>query len=289
MDYNNESFLKTERRKIPYSMFALNPTRAIKQLLGQDVMIKSYTVNDIITDDECYIVDIEYYSIAFSPIKIFYINAADIKQLIPDSNIYVVQINGCNIKISSPVIKNYKKFIPIRINASIPNNYSPQGQLDQQFSYFGIIVRKPMNYLCTPLKYPGHRYTPFKMEDVKPIYPDDYKFTPISEDETKDGYKSEIQQFPILKAINNIVTAKSYDECKMGTNGYIIDIDKLPKEGDINGIILIQPKRIPSMVLFFPTISFTICEEEMNSIREFVKFDEINAINYDYCMKVLNK
>lgn len=289
MDSIENDFIKTERRKIPYAIFALNPTRSIKQLLGQDIVIKSYVVNDIITDDECYIVDIEYYSIKFSPIKIFYINVTDLKQLIPESGIYVTQIDGCNIRISSPLIKEYKKIIPMRINVSIPNNYSSHGQLEYQFSYFGIIVRKPMNYLCTPLKYPGHKFTPFKMDDVKPIYPSDYKFTPISEEETKVAYKSEIQQFPILKTVDNLVITKSFEECKMGTTGYLIDINKFPSDTDINGIILIQPIRIPSIVLFFPTMGFTICSEEMNSIKEFVTMDEINAINFDYCMNVMNK
>ncbi|EAX85300.1 hypothetical protein TVAG_047400 [Trichomonas vaginalis G3] len=128
------------------------------------------------------------------------------------------------------------------------------------------------------------------MEDIKPIYPSDYKkYTLISEDETKSAYKSEIQQFPILKAVDNLVIAKSFDECKLGTTGYLIDFNKLPSGTNINGIILIQPKRIPSMVLFFPTMGFTICEEEMDSIREFIKMDEINAINFDYCANVLNK
>lgn len=285
---SDNGFLKIERRKIPYFLFAANPTRTIKEILGQDILIKSYTVNDIITDDECYIVDIEYYSIAFSPFQIFFINASDIKQLIPGSTVYATQINGCNIKISSPALGDYKKMVPIRINASIPNNHSIHGQLDQNFSYFGIIVRKPMNYLCTPLKYPGHKFTPFEMEEVKPIYPNDYKFTPISESETLTAYKSEIQQFPILKAVDNIVVAKTFDECKQGTTAYVIDINKLP-DGDVNGIILIQPKRIPNMVLFYPTISCLICEEEMKSIKDFIKMDEVNAKNFDYCMNVMNK
>lgn len=289
MNFDENTYIRTERRKIPYNVFAMNPTRAIKELLGQDVLIKSYTVNDIITDDECYVVDIEYYSIQFSPFKIFFINASDIKQLIPGSTVYMTQVNGCNIKITSPIIGDYKKIVPLKINVSLPNNYSTHGQLDQQFSYFGIIVRRPMNSLCTPLRYPGHALTPFKMETVKAIYPNDYKYTPISEEETKNAYKSEVQQSTVLRTVDNIVFAKSFEECKMGTTAYIIDIDKIPTNTSVNGVILIQPRRIPNLVLFFPTPAFTLCEEELDSIREFIKMDEINAKNYDYCMNVLNK
>ena len=291
MEIDENTFLKTERRKIPYNLFLANPKKVIKQLLGQGVVIKSCVANDIITDDECFIVDIEYYAIAFSPFKFYFVNTSDLKQLIPGSAIYATQINGCNIKIVISSMDKYKKLVPITINVNMPNNVSSNGPLDQSFSYFGKVQKQPMNFLCTPLKYPNHQFTPFKMEPIKPIFPADYKYTSITEEETKEAYKSEISatKFALLSSIDNIVIAKSFDECKMGTTGYVIDIKAFPKDVNVNGVILIQPKRIPTMVLFFPTSAFTICAEEMDSIREFIAMDEINAKNFDYCMNVLNK
>lgn len=286
---NQDRFLQCKRMKINYNLYNNNPEQAIKQLLGQDIIIESYVKNNIITDDESYIIDVSYYSLRFSPMKIFYINKSDLKQLIPNSNLYVTSINNCNIQISSSLLSEFSKVIPMKINTMIQNNYSIQGQLDQPFTYFGTVVRRPMNYLITPLKYLNHQYSPFEYETIEKIYPENYKHNiSITEEATKNEYKTELLQFPILKNVDNVIIVKKFEECVMNTNAYLIDYRLIPKTG-INGVIMIQPKRIPHLILYFPTMNFYICEEEIESIYKFLENDEINYINYDYCINVLNK
>lgn len=284
---SNEDFVSSTRIKIPYNYTTQNITKTIKHFLGQDIKIKDVHINDIITNDECYIVDVKYLSIQFSPYNIYFINVNDLKQLIPSSNIYVTQINNCNIKITSSIISEYKKIIPIRINNCITNNYSTEGQLENEFSYFGIIVKKPMNYLYTPLKYPGHKFTPFELNDVKPIYPESFKCSFISNDDTLSAYKSEILHISILKIVDNVILAKSFDECEQGTNAYVIDVNLLPSTS-INGIIVVQPKRHPNLILYYPTMNFIISEEEIQSIKDFIRIETINYMNFEYCMNVIN-
>lgn len=290
--------VQSERLEIPYFIFSQNPSRSIKQLLGQNITIISYEANDMITDDERIIVDVKYTSIPFSLLKIYYVEVSEMKQLIPNSDKYVININGCNVKISYPRLDEYKKVLPIRIKPMLSNNYSPSGQLDSQFAYYGTTVNTPMNSLCTPLKYINHKFEPFETETIKPIFTKEFKETfdkKLNEnfkhmlEETISYYKQAINTFNILSSVDHIIHVKDFSECKTGTTGYVISFDIVPINKDINGIILIQPKRIPNYVLFYPTKNFTICEEELKSIKDFLKQDTINYYNFHYVREVLNK
>ena len=279
------STVRTERLKVPYTKYAYNPKSTIRELLGQDVIIRNMVVNNIITDDECYIVDVEYVNIKFNPFEIIFIDIKDLKLTIPNSTVYATKINGCNVCIKIPNIQLFKTKIPVTINSKLNNNNTADGQLADHFAYFGKIVRKPMNSLCTPLKYPNHQATPFKIAPIKKLYNDGYKLKQTySIDQIKDAYRAELSQFQQFNAVDNIVVAKSFSECKYGTTAYLIDFKLLPADRYINGIILIQPKRNPYTILYYPTNTYTLYIEELESIASFLEMDEINALNYDCVM-----
>ena len=268
------------RLEIPYFMYSLNPTQSIKQLLGQNVRIITHSSNDVITENDSLIVDVEYTSIPFSLLKIYYVKVSDLKRLMPNCEKYVAVINGCNVKISSPKLKEFSKVLPIKIKATLSNNYSSSGQLDSQFAYYGTTVSSPMNSLCSPLKYINHSFEPFDTEEIKPIYTPEFKSEFEKKvkdshqkllDETMKYYKQALSTFNILSAVDHVTSeVKNISECKMGTTGYVIPFDLIPLDKSINGIILIQPKRIPNYVLFYPTKNFTICSEELVSIKKFI-------------------
>lgn len=282
---NVSSVVRKERLKVPYQIYVRNSHKTIRELLGQDILINNITVNDIVTDDECYIIDVEYINIKFNPFEIIFVDTSSLKPILPNSTIYGTQIKECNVCIKISSLQEYPTKIPIRINPMLNNNNSADGQLPESFSYFGKIIRKPMNNLCTPLKHPGHQLTPFKIPTIPKLYGEGYKLKhEISMDETKEAYKSEIVNFQQLKGIDNVVVAKSFADCKYGTTGYVIDFDLLPKDRNLNGIIMIQANRICNMVLYFPTIQYTIFEEELESIKSFLEMDEVNAKNFDFVM-----
>lgn len=287
----------TERLEIPYLLYSINPSRSIKQLLGQNITIHSYTPNDLITNDENLIVDVQYSSIPLSLLKIYYVETSSLKKLMPNSEKYIVTINNCNVKISSPKLKEFPKLLPIRVKPTLSNNYSSSGQLDSQFSYYGTTVISPMNSLCTPLKYINHAFEPFHAEPVTPMYPSTFpqaineKIKAKLQDlisETVNYYKQAISIFHILSSVDHVVATSSFDTCKLGTTAYVLPFDKIPSDKNINGIILIQPKRIPDYVLFFPTNNFTISVEELRSIADFIIQDTINYYNYVYVRDVIN-
>ena len=158
IDNDSNYPVNNERIQLPYSLFMLNPTRTIKQLLGQNITIISFTYSDVITNDENIIVDVKYTSIPISILKIYYIETSSLKHIMPNNEKYVATINGCNVKISLPNLDKDMKILPIRIKPTLSNNYSSSGQLNAQFAYYGIPVsiNNCMNYLCTPLKYINH-------------------------------------------------------------------------------------------------------------------------------------
>lgn len=290
------------RLKIPYQTFLANPAFTIKQYLGQHITIISYTTSDIITSDDCIIVDIEYTSIQLSPFITYYIKTSSIKPIIPNSDKYIASINNCNVKITIPNISDYQSIpnslIPINIRATLPNNYSPNGPIESQFTYFGTIVSSPMNNLCTPLRYINHSYEPFSVEPIKALYPQDY--ITQHESQHKDSfetdllftvkqYKQALVLFNILAPIDRVVSVNKFSECISGTTGYVINFSEIPLTEYINGIILIQSKRIPNYILFYPTDTCTISPEELLSIKQFLENDIVNYYNYEYVMNVINK
>ena len=299
MDGETEYPIQKCRLEIPYFMYSLNPTQSIKQLLGQNVRVISHSSNDVITENDSLIVDVEYTSIPFSLLKIYYVKVSDLKRLMPNCEKYVAVINGCNVKISSPKLKEFSKVLPIKIKATLSNNYSSSGQLDSQFAYYGTTVSWPMNSLCSPLKYINHSFEPFDTEEIKPIYTPEFKSEFEKKvkdnhqkllDETMKYYKQALSTFNILSAVDHVTSeVKNISECKMGTTGYVIPFDLIPLDKNINGIILIQPKRIPNYVLFYPTKNFTICSEELVSIKKFIEQDKENFYNFNYVRDVLNK
>lgn len=287
------------RLEIPCSMYSINPIQSIKQLLGQNVTIISHSSNDIVTENDTLIIDVEYTSIPFSLLKIYYVNVSELKRLIPNCEKYVATINGCNVKISSPKLKEFSKVLPIKIKPTLSNNYTSSGQIDSQFSYYGSTVSSPMNYLCSPLKYINHSFEPFDTEEIKPIYTPEFK-TEFEKkvkdnhqnlfDEMMKYYKQSTSTFNILSSVDHVTSdVKSFSDCKIGTTGYVIPFNIIPTDKDINGIILIQPKRLPEYVLFYPTNNFTICSEELISIKKFIEQDKENFYNFNYVRDVLNK
>lgn len=301
IDNDSNYPVNNERIQLPYSLFMLNPTRTIKQLLGQNITIISFTYSDVITNDENIIVDVKYTSIPISILKIYYIETSSLKHIMPNNEKYVATINGCNVKISLPNLDKDMKILPIRIKPTLSNNYSSSGQLNAQFAYYGIPVsiNNCMNYLCTPLKYINHKYEPFQSEPVKPIYNESFKAEMLKHmqlDETikeldefsLTNYKQSIRTFNVLSSVDHVLIVNSFDECKLGTTGYIIDFNKIPLDKNINGIILIQPKRNPYYVLFYPTKNFTICIDELKSIKDFLDQDIINYFNLIYLHNYIN-
>ena len=288
---------KTTRLSIPYFLYSQSSHRAIKQLLGQDITIISETPNNIISEDDHIFVDVTYSSIPLSTLRIYYIPTSSLKKLIPNGEKYVITINNCNVKISSPRLKDFPSVIPIRLKSTLSNNFTDAGQSELQFAYYGLTVTNPLSTFITPVKYPNHASSPFTLETISPIYPSSFtsqiqSYLSQNKDslleETLKYYRQSLSNFNLLSFIDHIESTSNFSDIKMGTTAYIIPFDIVPLDRSHKAIILIQARRLPSYILYFPTNNFTITEEEINSIHHLIQQDIINFNNFHYLKTVLN-
>ena len=318
----------TRRLKVNYNSFARSPVGTIKQILGQNTTLVSYKVNSIINWSGEVYVDVEYKSIPIDPFAIYFIPIDSIKHLIPNSEKYVCTVNGCNVKLNNPKLKDFKQYLPIKIKKSIINDTD---HFDNYFSiidesiekdntaasttfaaktnistpvamYFGTTVVNPMNALITPLSLlqqnVGDQLTQspigsfgFSITIPKKLYPDNYKPKNVyTIEETLKQYKQTISNSSVLSIVDNIEiydnSNKSHDifnssSTQYSTTAYLITASQLP-DHKIMGIILLQPKRVFDVMLFYPTNAYTISVEELNSIKQFIEADRINYYNFNF-------
>lgn len=291
------------RLSINYHYFNAHPVRAIKQLIGQNATLISYKQNSVVSWDGNVIVDIVYRSIPIDQFSIYYVKQSEIKHLIPNSEKYITTINGCNVKLNNPKLNQFKEWLPIRIKKSMINDtdsyeeYYTQSIDDTNTNelknnsgglanYFGTTVNNPMNSLITPLNLitNNNEYisTGFNITLPEKLYPDNFKPKELyTLDETIKYYRQVVQSLPAISIIQDIEQSDKLPENQsMETIGYLIDVKLLDTCDTLKGVILIQPKRICSLILYYPTNTYTISHEEIESIKKFVQMDQINYNNF---------
>ena len=300
---------KTLRLKINAQLFNQAPVRTIKQLIGQNSTLLSYKLNSMVTWNGEVIVDVIYRSISIDQFTIYYIPMDSIKHLMPNSEKYITTINGCNVKLNNPKLNQFNNYLPVRIKTTIINGADDYEQyytesIEQESlhelnnngselaSYFGTTVSNPLNSLMTPISslVDGVGNIGFSLTIPEQLYPKTFKAKETYNiNETLRYYKQSAQATPALQLVDNI---KVYEQKQLpdvdssnGTTAYIINAELLPDDHSINGIVMIQPKRIPDMIFYYPTNSFTISVDELKSIKTFIKADEINYCNFMYLKK----
>lgn len=301
-----DTIVSKVRLSIPYALYSTHPTRSIKQLLSHSIKIHSYTPMSIITNDETVIVDVTYSHIAFSPLDIYYVQSSSLKKLLPDSDKYAVSINDIPVKVTIPSISDYTNIIPLRIRPTLANNFTSQTeqQLTTAFAYYATVVTNPLTALTTPVRYPNHSFSPFKID--KPVKKFDDSFIENCKESTTgllltpeqilEYYKQSLSTFERLSDIDHIsfLPPNATTLPSPSTSAYIVPFHILydlinKSEGPINAVIHIQPRRLPDHVLYYPTDSYTLIDEEIESIKDFIEYETINFYNYIYTMDVENK
>ena len=130
----------------------------------------------------------------------------------------------------------------------------------------------------------------FSLPLPEKLYPSTFKPTFISAEDNLKNYKQCLMSAKLLSNVDNVVSiSKLPDDIPTSTTtAYVCDINIFTQnsidgnDGSINGIILIQPKRIPTSILWYPTNAYRISKDELESIKRFIEFDLINYTNYQY-------
>lgn len=201
-------------------------------------------------------------------------------------------------------------------------------QLSTSFAYYATVVTNPLTSLTTPFRYPNHSFTPFRIEKPAKKYDDAFiakcasaitstngsTNTSTSTDaststnvstsstallltpeQTLEYYKQSLSSSERLSGIDHIAFLPPNATAlpPPSTSAYIVQFDVLHNlisktEGPINAIIHIQPRRLPDQVLYFPTDNYTLIDEEIESIKDFIEYETINFYNYIYTIDVEN-
>ena len=308
------------RVSVNATIFNSAPIRTLKQLIGPNSVLLSYRINSIITPSDELLIDIVYSNLKISPFIIHYIPMKEIKHLIPNSEKYICVINGQTVKLNNPKLNDFHDYLPVRIEHTNINDtdaydkyYSTcDGETytlntsdshSTPIAYFTKNVLNPLNTLLTPLSLiGGNSYSSFAYtinhdnntdgdcgDNYPPVlYPKSFKPPEIySLADTEQYYKQTATTIPALNIIETFQTLKQTDSLPninepTSTIAFIMPFDILPLTHDIKGIILIQPKRLVRYILYYPTNSYIISTDELNSIKRFIDYDEINYNNYYY-------
>ena len=301
----------TRRLSINAAIFNSAPIRTIKQLIGPNAQLLSYKVNSIITPFDEILVDVVYKSLPLSSFAIYYIPIDSIKHLIPNSEKYIATINSISVKLNNPKLNEFSNYLPVRVKNTIINDtdayekyYSTiddstfelntsSNPHSQPLAYFATTVSNPLNSLITPLSLIGANESAsfsFELSEPPKLYPDTFKQpkSPYTMEDMIRYYKQTTATIPSLSLIETITPATSFpaeNNATMSTTAYVLDIDVLPSDKPIRGIVLLQPKRIPTYLLFYPSNAYTISPDELKSIKKFVNAEVINFNNYHYLKK----
>ena len=189
-------------------------------------------------------------------------------------------------------------------NEQQTNEYRLKTNINQpNASYFGTTVLYPMNSLITPINLivanndnnnssnqssTTNCSLGFEITIPPKLYPDSFKpKIEYTMDDTLRHYKQLLTNSRILSLAETIIdktneSATNEDIFKSNiasTTCYLIHSSQLPNHA-INGIIALQPKRIPDILLYYPTNSYTISVQELDSIKQFIEMDTINYYNF---------
>lgn len=269
--------MQDEHRRllVPAKEFALHPINTVKSLIGLDAEVKSVKQNEIYREDGLLMVDVTYAALDVNPSIIHFVKKSDVKPISPDSQDYGVKIQGLNVLINMTDVNidSYKGYYPIQI---MRKDFIEDRR---HFQYYGKICLKPLGYLCSPLM----SKISFEFPPQTKLYPEKYKpKKTCTEAYMITMYKHELQKFGLISNIDTIEKAKTFEDCKNSLVGYIIDWNELKKQDILQGIILIQPNRIPDMVLYIPSAMFMINMTDINNIDKFLEFSKVNWLNYCY-------
>lgn len=183
--------------------------------------------------------------------------------------------------------------------------------LHDNIPYYATLVHQPLSCICTPLKYLTNHTEPFITEPITTFYTEEFRKAFDADIQSHlhqhisrmvEHYKQSLNDYVILSSIDQILVVgdenndggknktvvKCFADCKRGTTGYIITYDMLPTDEDVKGIILAQPKRLPQYILYYPTDNYIINRDELESVINFLRYDETNFYNYYYVKFVVN-
>lgn len=274
---------------------------------------------EVFVDVEYTSIPIDQFSIYYIPINnikhlipnsekyIFTLNGCQVKLTNPRLNQFN---NYLPVRIKRSIINDTDAYDNYYSSIDDTSSYSLKtGLTNSPAQYFATTVINPMNSLLTPLPLVSTNSINsinstnemdemnslnnfglgFSINMPDKLYPS--TFNPkidYTMETTIQHYKQLLTNCHLLSLADDIKVFDSSTDGKIFSASnltsrtcYLIKSSELPNHS-IHGIIALQPKRIPDILLFYPTNKYNISVDELNSIKQFIMMDTINYYNYLY-------
>lgn len=256
---------------MPTRIFEIDEYAAIRSILGNDVYINSYIKNDVITPNDCYIINVEYTMIDLNTFDIFKVKNP--KRINSNSGMYVVEHEGKLIKL---LISNPKEEFWIKIYSckqetteeSIVINYYGEvveSELDILHNYLSNFGSKILSYHGTELKTSLNLDEKLKSEKkIVPEYETEYlkSLTSFSRDYVSSVYNTKyFKDFDM----NNILPVINLGEnvgphCIVDFNNHSINELRAWMNKLKTGIIMLTNQRNPLSLIYIQNPDYTLNE-----------------------------
>lgn len=248
------------------SIFQANPESYIRSLFGNEIKNIKYVVQDIVLPNNRIVVDVTFDKVYIPSIETVYIEVSDLKSFNSQSGTYMFEYQGSPVCLSAfPNQLKGKTRIPVKIY--------PYEKQDKYYSYVAIPLRDPLHGYSTIIS------NKYNISDVHAKVPESNKAGKelYTEEETIRALKQEIMKYEAFNAVNEIKSVKSFVETKNSNSStaFIMDYKLLPDE-QINGHIIVTAHRKSDLLLYYPNNSNVIYNEEIQFIKDFMKFDRSN-------------
>ena len=245
-----------------------NPKEYIKSLLGNEIEIIEIRKNNIIRKDCKVLIDVWFKKLYISPIKTYYITKSDLKRYGDYKDLYIVEIEKNNVltRLTSQQLNSEKIILNL---APLYNN---------EIHYFGYFQNEPLHGYSTIIKnnfnYPSVNCVldeVIEKNNIKELY---------NEKETIENYKRELLKNvnkDVLGFVSDVELINNFEKTlnSKSTKGFIMSVDILPYE-NINGHIIIIPKRKTDLIFYYPNVANMIYLDEVKFIKKFINYDKNN-------------
>lgn len=278
---------QTTTVNIPSQCIAPDSTlkHTIKTFLGQHVQIENIHQQPFINNDGTIPFVVTYLSFPLDITHTYFIPSSEVKQLSPNSTKSITTIDNVYVMINNKLMLQNTKYIPIDI-IPIAESVQQNSDLPVPISYYGRVIAEPLHYLIVPIHRSPKQSHRFKFPLPKKLYPENYSppKDPYTPEQTLENYKFEASSFRILSSADKIILTDSFAKTSPSSIAYVLPFNTIPLDNPLNGVILFITKRNVEYVLYYPTISYTIDLETLQSLKSFFENERINYNNFHYMM-----
>ena len=263
-------YTQRARLKILSVVYYRDKYAAVKSYIGADANVISIKPLNYIIDNYI-IVDVEYISIKFDPMKIYYVNKNDLKLLdVNRKDKYICEIEGIPVSVTLLPMHRNMDILPITIHSTTNKSEN------DLYRYYSVIQRYPTSEYNTIISMPD------KHINVNVEYPSELKDEldqanrpKFTEEEMVNEYKKMVSKLTYNLSITDVIRAKNINEVKAADSiGYIIDVNDL--RPGLHCIVICSQKRNIFDVLVIPNNNYVLTEESLNSLKSFMYAEYLN-------------